>query len=87
MQELAHTFNGTVAAGVKREYGKANLTKHNDADSNGLWMNLPDSFEVWMSHGDKLTECPDGFVNVACTSNAEHCVIAHETKKIYGNYF
>jgi GMP synthase (glutamine-hydrolysing) len=63
MQELAHVFGGAVAPGVKHEYGKATVNRVEGCDS-PLFQGMPQDFQVWMSHGDKLTKKPDGFAFV-----------------------
>ncbi len=57
----------------KREYGKAVVTRIINKDSassassssthhsSPLLEGLPQEFDVWMSHGDKLHEVPVGF--------------------------
>lgn len=60
MQELAHSFGGMVSPGLKREYGKAFVTRVEGCDSQ-LLEGLPSEFQMWMSHGDKLNKIPEGF--------------------------
>ena len=60
MQELAHVFGGKVAPGLKREYGKASVSRVEGCNS-PLFAGLPEEFIMWMSHGDKLHVFPDGF--------------------------
>ena len=60
MQELAHVFGGKVAPGLKREYGKASVSRVEGCNS-PLFAGLPEEFIMWMSHGDKLHEVPEGF--------------------------
>ena len=60
LQELAHVFGGSVAPCEHREYGRASARRSPGCDS-ALFDGLPEEFEVWMSHGDKLTEVPNGF--------------------------
>ena len=60
IQELAHVFGGKVAPGLKREYGKASVSRVEGCIS-PLFAGLPEEFTMWMSHGDKLHEVPDGF--------------------------
>ena len=60
MQELAHVFGGKVAPGLKREYGKASVSRVEGCNS-PLFAGLPEEFIMWMSHGDKLHVVPDGF--------------------------
>jgi GMP synthase (glutamine-hydrolysing) len=63
MQEFAHVFGGTVAPGLKHEYGKSIVKRVEGCDSQ-LFQGMPQDFQMWMSHGDKLTKIPDGFTPV-----------------------
>lgn len=60
VQELAHKFGGRVAPGLKREYGKASVSRVEGCNS-PLFEGLPEEFIMWMSHGDKLHSVPEGF--------------------------
>jgi GMP synthase (glutamine-hydrolysing) len=60
MQELAHVFGGKVAPGLKHEYGKS-FVKRREGCNSVIFEGMPESFQMWMSHGDKLTETPAGF--------------------------
>ena len=62
-KELAHVFGGKVAPGLKREYGKAQVHRIEGCDSS-LFDGLPEQFQMWMSHGDKLHAVPNGFKKV-----------------------
>jgi len=86
MQELAHVFGGTVAAGSKHEYGKS-IVKRVEGCKSEIFDGMPDEFQMWMSHGDKLTKIPEGFVPVASTENAEFVTIEHTEKRIWGLQF
>eukprot|EP00560_Eucampia_antarctica_P002144 CAMPEP_0197837996 /NCGR_PEP_ID=MMETSP1437-20131217/33960_1 /TAXON_ID=49252 ORGANISM="Eucampia antarctica, Strain CCMP1452" /NCGR_SAMPLE_ID=MMETSP1437 /ASSEMBLY_ACC=CAM_ASM_001096 /LENGTH=537 /DNA_ID=CAMNT_0043445491 /DNA_START=67 /DNA_END=1680 /DNA_ORIENTATION=+ len=86
MQELAHVFGGEVAPGQKREYGKAEVHRIEGCDS-CLFKGLPEKFQMWMSHGDKLLRVPDGFKKVAGTSNADFVAIENKEKKMWGLQF
>ncbi|HON06575.1 MAG TPA: glutamine-hydrolyzing GMP synthase, partial [Verrucomicrobiota bacterium] len=85
MQLIAHFLGGKVEKGLKREYGKTNLTVVDDACL--LFKNLPTSLVVWNSHGDKLTSLPDGFVVVGITENSDYAAIECPSKKIFGLQF
>jgi GMP synthase (glutamine-hydrolysing) len=63
MQELAHVFGGTVAPGLKHEYGKS-IVKRVEGCNSILFEGMPQDFQMWMSHGDKLTKTPEGFSKV-----------------------
>lgn len=86
MQELAHVFGGKVAPGLKREYGKASVSRVEGCDS-PLFAGLPEEFVMWMSHGDKLHKVPDGFKAVGSTSNADFVAIENTEKKMWGLQF
>src|SRR6059036_3741386 len=68
VQILAHYLGGKVERGQKREYGKGLLTVSDNSCL--LFQGLPPTFQVWNSHGDKLTRLPTGFKPVAVTENS-----------------
>ena len=72
MQELAHVFGGSVVPGLKREYGKAFVTRVKDCSSI-LFEGLPSEFQMWMSHGDKLQTLPGGFKGVGKSTRRRNC--------------
>ncbi|HYV28980.1 MAG TPA: glutamine-hydrolyzing GMP synthase [Candidatus Eisenbacteria bacterium] len=85
MQLLAHYLGGKVEPGHKREFGKGLLTVTDN--SCPLFHNLPPDFQVWNSHGDKLTRLPTGFKSVAVTENSNYAAIEHRRKKLFGLQF
>ncbi|KAH7146346.1 GMP synthase [Dactylonectria macrodidyma] len=89
LQELAWRLDPkNVIAGTEREYGHADLkafSHNNHVDR--LFEGLEGDMTVWMSHGDKLSQLPEGFHVIATTNNAPYAGIAHETKSIYGIQF
>ncbi len=68
MQALVHQLGGKVVPGDVQEYGSAVL--HQDGSGSPLFRGLPPSFQVWMSHGDKVTDLPPGFSGLAYTENS-----------------
>ncbi len=66
-QHFAYFLGGKVEPSPRREYGRAVL--HIDAGGE-LLRGLPPSMEVWMSHGDLVSQPPDGFAVTARTENA-----------------
>ncbi|CDF37019.1 GMP synthase (glutamine-hydrolysing) [Chondrus crispus] len=88
LQEMAWSLGGHVVPGVKKEYGHMDIhitaRKHPLAQ---LFHGLPDTFSVWMSHGDKLAALPTGFVDVANTANTEHAAVSHPSRWFYGLQF
>ena len=86
MQEIVHCLGGKVARCDKREYGRA-MTKKTGSNDGGLFDGLPDEFEMWMSHGDKLITIPEGFVDIGTTANSEHAAIGNTEAHIWGLQF
>jgi GMP synthase (glutamine-hydrolysing) len=80
MQLLAHQLGGRVAPSAKREYGPATL--YRGTDGARIFGGLPDSFGVWMSHGDKVTEAPPGFQVIARSDNSDFAAMADERGRI-----
>lgn len=103
MQLIAHEFGGKIggwgrsAEGTKtagsnnvdggvREFGPATVSV---TQAVGPFKTLHEvsAFEAWMSHGDKVTELPTGFVSVAKSDGAPIAAFANEEQRIYGVQF
>lgn len=84
MQEIVYRFGGTVIKASEREYGKANLIIDSKTD---LFYEIKNKSVMWMSHGDKVTVIPEGFISKAYTSNSEYAVIENIKKRIWGIQF
>jgi GMP synthase (glutamine-hydrolysing) len=65
MQLIAHDLGGQIEPAFTREYGyaRANVTN----GQTRLLNHMPSEFDVWMSHGDHVTELPPGFHKTATT--------------------
>ena len=87
-QALAEQLGGKVAKGDVREFGRANITVNENPCPlfEGLWK-TGGSYPVWMSHGDKVTQLPEGFSVFATSTNAPLAVIGDPSRKIYGVQF
>jgi GMP synthase (glutamine-hydrolysing) len=85
LQLLAQYLGGKVEPGLKREYGKG-ILKVKDSFC-ALFANLPESLQVWNSHGDKLTKLPRGFKSVAITENSDFAAIENGEDKVFGLQF
>ena len=84
LQLIAYLKGGKVDTSAKREYGRANVTiDHND----DLFKLVDDKTQVWMSHGDALTEPPENFEIIAHTDNAPICAIRSKDRRIFGVQF
>jgi len=83
-QLLAHGLGGKVAQTGSAEYGKAELTV---LDGSGLFTELPETQDVWMSHGDAVIEAPPGFRVVASTPGSPVAVMEDRERRRYGVQF
>ena len=86
-QLLCKHLGGNVVNSKKREFGKAFIKiKKNSKIFKGIYKKN-NKYQVWMSHGDKVSKLPKSFSVIASTSNAKFAAIANEDKKIYGLQF
>ncbi len=84
MQLICKKFNGKIQESTSREYGKAKLEIKKDVPIlNGLNKTL----EVWMSHGDSVTEIPNNFSVIATTNKKSLSAIKSNDREIYGIQF
>ena len=65
-QLTAKFFGGRVERSEKREYGRAILNKQSE---NILLTDVPETSQVWMSHGDSILELPANATVLATTSS------------------
>ncbi len=86
MQLMTHIEGGVVARSQKREYGRAELTIH---ENEGLFSGIGEAEKtyVWMSHGDRIEKMPAGFSAIAHTDNSPTAAMADEKRKFYGVQF
>jgi len=92
MQTMAQQLGGKVEAGTKREFGFAEvrarghsalfqaIQDRSNSEGHGL-------LEVWMSHGDKVTELPPGFKVIASNDTTPIAAMADEDRKFYAVQF
>ncbi|GAB0172922.1 hypothetical protein NHP164001_09380 [Helicobacter trogontum] len=52
-----------------------------------LFQNIKQDSIVWMSHADKVTTLPHGFIELAKSGNTHYCAIANLEKQIYAMQF
>ena len=92
MQTMAQQLGGKVEAGTKREFGYAEIRARGHS---ALFRDIQDRsnseghglLDVWMSHGDKVTELPVGFKVIASNETAPIAAMADETRKFYAVQF
>lgn len=83
-QLLALHFGGCVGRGAIREYGRASMVIK---EVSPLLDGLESIEQVWMSHGDMVTELPEGFEVLAITADCPYTAVGHPGKKVYGLQF
>lgn len=87
MQLLSRHFGGTVVPAGKREFGHADLLACNTPGPLFDGFFVEGKSPVWMSHGDHVSQVPDGFQVVAMTANAPVCAIQDVSRNLYGVQF
>ena len=80
MQLLAYHLGGSVQPSTKREYGPATLSLI--GERSGVFDGLPSELQVWMSHGDSLTELPPGFSSVGISDNSPYAAMSDARGRI-----
>jgi GMP synthase (glutamine-hydrolysing) len=86
-QTMVAQLGGGVEAGHDREFGRADLTVSAPCQLfDGVW-EVGATDQVWMSHGDRVTQLPEGFSVVATSKGAPFAAIADETRHFYGVQF
>ena len=66
-QYLSFANGGNVEASDSREYGRSNLSFSDG--SNELMRGVPETSQVWMSHGDTITALPAGAKIIGSTKD------------------
>ncbi|MEL0071221.1 MAG: glutamine-hydrolyzing GMP synthase, partial [Betaproteobacteria bacterium] len=92
MQTMAEQLGGRVENAEKREFGFAEVRARGHSD---LLRDIQDRsnseghgfLEVWMSHGDKVVEIPDGFKIIASNESTPIAGIGDDSRKMYGLQF
>jgi len=84
-QYLAHHFGGSVQHSDSREYGRAQLTVKNV--NSPLLKGIAASSQVWMSHGDTITELPQNAYGIASTVDVENAAFAIAGEPTYALQF
>jgi len=84
MQLMTKHFDGKVEPAKHREYGKAKI---NIQSPSKLFENLPTEQVVWMSHGDLVTETPDGFTVNATSPSCPIASMSDPSRNLYAVQF
>ncbi|MCD7728576.1 MAG: glutamine-hydrolyzing GMP synthase [Clostridia bacterium] len=82
-QLTAYTLGGTVQQATTSEYGKAEVYYK----TSPLTIDIPETAVCWMSHTDRITRLPEGFVMLAHSDNCPFAAFGNIERKIYGVQF
>ena len=86
MQYMTYVLKGVVAKAREREYGNAFVTIK-DARTLFHGFNRGQEEIVWMSHGDRIDEMPQGFKVLASSKNSPIAAMADLSRKLFGVQF
>lgn len=86
-QALMQSLGGKVSKSDAQEFGRSSLDIVADHPLiSDFW--VPGlTPQVWMSHGDKVTELAEGFRVLARSAGAPYALVAHETKRWFASQF
>ncbi|MDR2450744.1 MAG: glutamine-hydrolyzing GMP synthase, partial [Candidatus Accumulibacter sp.] len=91
MQTMAQQLGGRVESSGKREFGHAEIeVRGHSALFDGIRDRCDGSsprLDVWMSHGDKVTELPPGFAAIAANDSCRIAAMSDEARRFYGVQF
>lgn len=79
-QAMAQALGGTVAHTGTREYGRTDL----NIDGGLLHGGLPTKQRVWMSHGDAVTDAPEGFEVTGTSAGAPVAAFENRARRLAG---
>ncbi|WP_216389240.1 glutamine-hydrolyzing GMP synthase [Arcanobacterium phocae] len=79
-QQMAQALGGKVDKTGLREYGATQA----DVVEKGVILGENTTENVWMSHGDAVTEAPEGFVVTATTPGAPVAAFENREAKMFG---
>lgn len=84
MQLIAHELGGKVKSSNKKEYGQAWIDVKK---AQGILEKLKKTEKTWMSHGDYVSQVPNGFTILASSANCPVVAMSSAERKIYALQF
>ena len=84
-QWLIHHHGGNVEKSDSREYGRAILQISMQSDP--LLNGMSAESQVWMSHGDTITETPDSVINIGSTQDVKNAAYRLKDQQTWGIQF
>jgi GMP synthase (glutamine-hydrolysing) len=92
MQALTHALGGQVDSSAQREYGPAEIElipgdRGETSQGGGTPPLLRGLSRVWMSHGDRITRMPEGFVALARSGHSPFAAMGNMKRRYFGVQF
>ncbi|MEM6330764.1 MAG: glutamine-hydrolyzing GMP synthase [Planctomycetota bacterium] len=92
MQLACKALGGEVRNVSTREYGRAHCTvleagTEAGTGGGGLFEGVQPQTEVWMSHGDQVTDIAQDFTPLAATDTCPYAAVRHNRLPVYGLQF
>jgi len=84
-QYLVYSNGGTVIPSKHREYGRSNLEYVDQ--KNQLFNKVSQNTQVWMSHGDTITDVPGNFNIIGSTKDVKFGAFQIENEETFGIQF
>jgi len=84
-QLLSQKYGGNVEASPTREYGRANLVSFEQ--NNPIFKGLSPNSQVWMSHGDTITQIPEHSQLIASTESVSVAAFQIKDEPTFGIQF
>lgn len=84
MQLACYSLGGQVEHTPAREYGRARCEVSHESE---LFAGLPTDIDVWMSHGDQVSQVHGDFVPLARTNTCPIAAVRHSQLPVYGLQF
>lgn len=84
-QFIVSDSGGNVESVDHREYGRAVLAEIDQQDE--LLKGVHKGSQIWMSHGDTITNLPTGFTKTASTTDVENAAYKVQGEQIWGVQF
>jgi GMP synthase (glutamine-hydrolysing) len=86
-QTMATQLGGKVEGGHAREFGRADVEILKPSPLfEGFW-EVGKKYPVWMSHGDRVTQAPEGFEIIGTSENAPFAIAVNEGRRYYTTMF
>ena len=87
MQFMAHHLGGAVSPGDQREFGYAQVKTMDSDFTRSIQDEAPHTLDVWMSHGDKVSQLPEDFRTIGETPSCPIAMMENTARHFYGIQF